>query len=242
MNRLMQTFIDELYAADSEQDLKGALTTAAEALDLPRFVYLGISKRVMGGPLVITTYPGAWEHRYLGRAYQRIDPVVTQAFSSHAPFHWGTADTLRGLTKRQLQIFDEAAMFGLRCGFTVPIHDEIGRMSAVTFASPEKPEVFQGSLKTNEDLLHLMAVHFHVHARQKLGFGASSAWPRLSPRETQCLQWAAHGKTRWEISRILRVSPRTVAFHIDNARAKLDATSTTEAVAKAVREHLITLT
>jgi DNA-binding CsgD family transcriptional regulator len=228
MNRLMQTFIDELYAADSEQDLKGALTTAAEALDLPRFVYLGISKRVMSGPLVITTYPGAWEHRYLGRAYQRVDPVVAQAFSSHAPFHWGTADTLRGLTKRQLQIFDEAAMFG--------------RMSAVTFASPEKPEVFQGSLKTNEDLLHLMAVHFHVHARQKLGFGASSAWPRLSPRETQCLQWAAHGKTRWEISRILRVSPRTVAFHIDNARAKLDATSTTEAVAKAVREHLITLT
>ncbi len=235
----MQTFIDELYAADSEQELKGAMLTAAQALDLPYFVYLGISRRAMDSPLVITTYPGAWEHRYLDRAYQRLDPVVTQAFSSHAPFHWGTDDTLRGLSKGQLQLFDEAAMFGLRCGFTVPIHDGIGRMSAVTFASPEKPEVFQRSLKNNEDLLHLMAVHFHVHARQKLGFGASSAWPRLSPRETQCLQWAAHGKTRWEISRILRVSARTVAFHIDNARAKLDAASTTEAVAKAVQENLI---
>jgi DNA-binding CsgD family transcriptional regulator len=240
MNRLMLTFIDELYAADSERELKSAMMTAAEALDLPQFVCLGISKRTMASPLVITTCPGAWERRYLDRAYQRIDPVVTQAFSGHAPFHWGTDDTLRGLTKEQLQIFDEGAMFGVRCGFTVPIHDEIGRMSAVTFASQEKPEVFRRSLQTNEDLLHLMAVHFHVHARQKLGFGASSAWPRLSPRETQCLRWAACGKTRWEISRILRISPRTVAFHIDNARAKLDASSTTEAVAKAVQEHLVT--
>lgn len=238
--RLIQNFIDELYAADSEQELKNTMLTAAEALDLPNFVYLGISKRAMANPLVITTYPAAWERRYLGRAYQCIDPVVMRAFSSRAPFHWGTDDALRNLSKNQLQIFDEAAMFGVRCGFTVAIHDEFGRMSAVTFASQEKPKVFQRSLQTNENLLHLMAVHFHVHARQKLGFGASSAWPRLSARETQCLQWAAHGKTRWEISRILQVSRRTVAFHIDNARTKLDAASTTEAVAKAVWENLIT--
>ena len=131
----MQTFIDELYAADREQEFKGAMLTAAQALDLPHFVYLGISKRAMDSPLVITTYPGAWEHRYLDRAYRRIDPVVMRAFSSHAPFHWGTHDTLAGLSKKQLRIFDEAAMFGLRCGLTVPIHDDFGRMSAVTFAS-----------------------------------------------------------------------------------------------------------
>ena len=240
MNQLLQDFIDQLHAADSEPEFKGAMTTAADALGLPRFVYLGISKRAMLSPLVITTYPGAWQHRYLGQAYQRVDPVVSRAFSDNTPFHWGTQDTLRGLSKKQLQVFDEASEFGLHCGFTVPIHDDMGRMSAVTFASSEKPTVFQKDLRHHEDLLHLMAIHFHVHTRQKLGFGVSSAWPRLSPRQTQCLQWAAHGKTRWEISRILGLSPRTVAFHIDNARAKLDAASTTEAVAKAVRAHLIT--
>lgn len=239
MGRLLQTYIDRLHGANSELELRTAMTRAAEALGLPRFVYLRISKRAMHSPLVITTYPGAWEHRYLSRSYQHIDPVVARAFSGHAPFHWGTDDMLRGLSKRQRQLFDEAAEFGLRCGFTVPIHDEIGRVSAVTFASPEKPKAFQRNLRRNEDRLHLMALHFHVHTRQKLGFGASGAWPRLSPRETQCLQWAAHGKTRWEISRILGISPRTVAFHLDNARAKLDAASATEAVAKAVQEHLI---
>ncbi len=240
MNQLLQDFIDQLHAADSVPEFKGAMTTAAEALGLPRFGYLGISKRAMLSPLVhLTTFPGAWEHRYLGQAYQRIDPVVSRAFSDHAPFCWGTEDMLRGLSKNQLQVFDEASEFGLRCGFAVPIHDDMGRMSVVVFASSEKPTAFQKDLRLHEDLLHLMAIHFHVHARQKLGFGVSSAWPRLSPRETQCLQWAAHGKTRWEISRILGLSPRTIAFHIDNARAKLDAASTTEAVAKAVQAHLI---
>ena len=94
MNLLMQSFIDELYAADSEQELKSALVTAADALDLPRFVYLGISKREMASPLVITTYAGAWEHRYLDREYQRIDPVVSRSFASHAPFQWGTHDAM----------------------------------------------------------------------------------------------------------------------------------------------------
>ena len=240
MNQLLQNFIDQLHAADSVPEFKDAMTTAAEALGLPRFVYLGISKRAMLSPLVITTYPGAWEHRYLSQAYQHFDPVVSRAFSDHTPFYWGTEDTLRGLSKNQLQVFDEASEFGLRCGFTVPIHDDMGRMSAVTFASSVKPTAFQKDLRLHEDLLHLIAIYFHVHARQKLGFGVSSAWPRLSPRESQCLQWAAYGKTRWETSRILGLSPRTVAFHIDNARAKLAAASTTEAVAKAVQEHLIT--
>ncbi len=55
MSQLMQTFIDELYAADSEKELKSAMMTAAEGLDLPRFVDLGMSKRAMASPLVITT-------------------------------------------------------------------------------------------------------------------------------------------------------------------------------------------
>ena len=103
MNRLLQNFIDQLHAADSEPEFKDSMTTAAEALGLPRFVYLGISKRAMLSPLVITTYPGAWAHRYLGQAYPRVDPVVSRAFSDHAPFHWGTEDTLRGLSHRQCE-------------------------------------------------------------------------------------------------------------------------------------------
>lgn len=105
MKRVLQTFIDQLYSAGSESDLTNALTTAVEALDLPRFAYLGISKRAMDNPRVITTYSGAWAYRYFDQAYQNIDPVVVRAFSSHLPFHWGTPDTLNNLSKKTAPVF-----------------------------------------------------------------------------------------------------------------------------------------
>ena len=45
--------------------------------------------------------------------------------------------------------------------------------------------------------------------------------------------------TSVEIARKLRMSKRTVDFHINNARLKLRATTRTEAATKAVAEGLI---
>ena len=42
----------------------------------------------------------------------------------------------------------------------------------------------------------------------------------LSPRELECLEWAARGKSAWEIGRLLNISRRTAAFHLDNAKMK----------------------
>ena len=36
---------------------------------------------------------------------------------------------------------------------------------------------------------------------------------KLSPRELECLKWAAAGKTAWETSIILDISEGTVKFH-----------------------------
>ncbi|WP_066530032.1 helix-turn-helix transcriptional regulator [Erythrobacter sp. CCH5-A1] len=56
--------------------------------------------------------------------------------------------------------------------------------------------------------------------------------PALTPREADCLAYVAEGKTDWEIAVILSLSEATVRFHIDNARAKLDAATRAHAVAK----------
>jgi DNA-binding NarL/FixJ family response regulator len=67
-------------------------------------------------------------------------------------------------------------------------------------------------------------------------------WPKratLGKREVETLTWAARGKTSAEIAQILGLTKRTVDFHIDNARAKLDAATRTEAVIKAATGRLI---
>jgi len=63
--------------------------------------------------------------------------------------------------------------------------------------------------------------------------------PELNERETEILTWVARGETSAEIARKLRLSKRTVDFHIDNARSKLRAATRTEAVMKATSGGLI---
>jgi LuxR family quorum sensing-dependent transcriptional regulator len=61
----------------------------------------------------------------------------------------------------------------------------------------------------------------------------------LSKREQEVLQWAAEGKTEWEIGLILGVSEHTADKFIRSARLKLHAGNRTHAVAQAMRLALI---
>jgi DNA-binding CsgD family transcriptional regulator len=56
----------------------------------------------------------------------------------------------------------------------------------------------------------------------------------LSLREKEVLNWLKLGKTNWEISVILKISERTVKFHVHNIMKKLNAVTRGHAVAKAI--------
>src|SRR5262249_30131205 len=62
---------------------------------------------------------------------------------------------------------------------------------------------------------------------------------KLNEREIEVLSWVARGKTSAQIARTLRMSKRTVDFHIDNARIKLNAATRSQAAIKAVAGGLI---
>lgn len=63
----------------------------------------------------------------------------------------------------------------------------------------------------------------------------------LTTREVSCLQWAAQGKTSWEVGMILGLSERTVNFHIHNACRKLNVHSRQAAIALALQTGLLSL-
>jgi DNA-binding response OmpR family regulator len=75
-----------------------------------------------------------------------------------------------------------------------------------------------------------------------VGVARAGLWPKLielSDREVETLTWAARGKTSAEIAEILGITKRTVDFHVDNARTKLEAPTRTAAVIKAAAGRLI---
>jgi DNA-binding CsgD family transcriptional regulator len=91
---------------------------------------------------------------------------------------------------------------------------------------------FQRCIEQNRSVLQLMAMYFRVYARRRLSINRVIDGVALSPRELECLEWAAQGKSAWEIGRLLNISRRTAAFHLDNAKTKFGVRTICQAVAK----------
>jgi DNA-binding CsgD family transcriptional regulator len=120
----------------------------------------------------------------------------------------------------------------------LPLRQRFGE-TAVLAVSPD------GLLHTQDQEriigeLRVLASYFHSHVLRINGYDSANEM-LISARELDCLKWTAAGKTAWEASVILGISERTVRFHLNAAREKLDCATTTQAVAKAIMDNLIDL-
>lgn len=63
--------------------------------------------------------------------------------------------------------------------------------------------------------------------------------PSLTARQIECLRWTAQGKSSWDISQILGISPRTVDEHLDNACRRLGVKRRSQAAVEAAKAGLL---
>lgn len=232
MHRVFQNFIDLLSSAEDLHDFSKAMANTASDLDLSCFAYLALPKAREQKPRLISTYPSSWTAHYLRNRYQIIDPVIREALQTPEPFRWGADFRAISSSKAQQQLFDEAAQFGIRVGFTVPIHDGHGPVAALTFAADERRPSFEKRIDSYARVLQLMAMYFHAHVRRKLAYERDVGEVRLSPRELECLKWASRGKSAWEIGCILGISRNTVADYLENAKQKLGVRTIVQAATR----------
>ena len=69
---------------------------------------------------------------------------------------------------------------------------------------------------------------------QKLPEDSKAKLP-ITKRESEVLYWVSYGKTSWEISQILEMSPRTVNKHLEQVYKKLGVDNRTSAAAISIR-------
>ena len=231
MHRIFQAFVDGLAESTDAIGLESCMADAAASLDLTCFAYLAMPSRSDRQPLILSTYPREWTAHYLRSGYEQFDPVIVGALKSPEPFRWGLDMMSAKLSLAQQKLFEEAGTFGIHAGFTIPIHDGRGPIAAVTFASDDtRADAFRFQVERQVRVLQLMAIYFHAHVRRTLTSERVVGGILLSPREFECLEWAARGKSAWEIGQILGISRRTAAFHLDNAKARLAVRSICQAV------------
>jgi LuxR family transcriptional activator of conjugal transfer of Ti plasmids len=238
LDNALQEFVDSIQTARDDREFERTAACVAARLGFRWFAYLRI---VEGAPKLISSYPKSWTSRYFDLCYERLDPVVQRARLDHDLFGWTGGVAVPLGTKDQRRFFEEAASFGIQGGVTMPIRGGFGGIAAFTLASDNRDLRPERLITSSKDVLRLIGLYFHTHlaARQLTG-QTSTVNPVLSQRERQCIAWAARGKTISDTAVLLGISPRTVTFHVENARRKLDATSIAQCVAEALRRRLLT--
>lgn len=228
-----QEFVDALETAADEEGFEKVASRVTRRLGFQRFAYLRIADET---PVLISSYPRSWTTRYFKLRYQDIDPVVQRAAKEYDLFAWGGGAAVGG-AKGQKRLFDEATTFGIKSGVTVPIRAGFGRIAAFTVASSESVADTERRLAETSDMLRLIGLYFHTHisARHDRPLDRALKVTALTQRETQCLSWVARGKTIADIAVLVQVAPRTVVFHLVNARRKFGAGTIAQCVAEALR-------
>lgn len=74
-----------------------------------------------------------------------------------------------------------------------------------------------------------------TRSERPLAQGRGCTLPVLTPRQLECLRWAAEGKSSVDIASILCISPATVDGHIADACARLGVRTRIQAIVEAYR-------
>jgi DNA-binding CsgD family transcriptional regulator len=187
-------------------------------------------------PFVVDTFGESWRTHVREQKFEAVDPLQ---LSEHAaqPVDWMDLPRNRARTKRFFKDFSDFQLG--RHALTATFRGPSGDRSLLTLTSDvsEKrwPTVKQ------EFIAAIGVIHPVMHrAILKLRFQIDDLIIiRLTPREKECLVWAAHGHTSKKIGESLGLTPATVNFFIDAAVNKLSTANRAHAAAKAVALGLI---
>ena len=128
---------------------------------------------------------------------------------------------------------DPLNRLNIRFGLSIPFHNASGNHAALTICDTLASTINEAELERLA-LPLIDAVLATERSKNKLS-------TCLSQRETDCLQWAAAGKTSVETGIILGLSPHTVNQYLAAATTKLKAVNRTHAVTKAIGLGLLNL-
>ncbi|GEO12927.1 helix-turn-helix transcriptional regulator [Microvirga aerophila] len=224
-------FVEVCETLTSFEECMHAIRPIVADLGFSSFILTGLPllNRPLEPLVLLDSWPGGWMERYSSQNYFEVDPVGQNVLATSSPFLWGDAPNQRDESLSR-PMLGEAAEFGLRDGFCVPIHGATGWQSAFSFAHDRKIDASPRELAA----AHLLALTVYGRLRI-LHSEEPHARTRLTPREREVLTWAAAGKSAWETSALLGISEATVITHLDNTRRKLNAANTTHAVVVALQ-------
>lgn len=222
--------VQTLLSSNSTSELFQQLSKIAHGLGFDYCAY-GIRMPLpISAPKVemFNNYPISWQKQYQAQNYLATDPTVTLGIKSTMPFLWTD-----GLFASARELWEDARAHGLEYGWAQSCHDAHGIVGMLTLSRSDE-QIPENEVRSKMAELSWLVQIAHLGMSRHL---TPSMMPEanvtLSQREVAVLRWTAEGKTTSEVAEILKISDRTVNFHLNNAVSKLNAPNKTAAAVRA---------
>ena len=177
------------------------------------------------------SYPEEYLEVYVKNKYYNSDAVLFEFAANLSPINWKRVDEKCDFNYPAVNI---ALDFNLYDGWTHGIIDPTNLNVHMLFWGSS---VVDSSIRTEKILEYL--VPFYCEAYKRINKNVIPLQKPLTKREIEVLEWIKDGKSSWEISVIMKLSKRTIDFHIGNIKKKLNAVTRAQAVAAALHRNII---
>ena len=231
---IARQFSERSFEFMNKDELANGLESCAQELGFPYFAVLHhVDLRKNYGVLIhIDNYPESWSERFINSCLFLDDPVLHASLTTNLGFSWECLPKLIQLKSRHYRILDAARREGLHSGFTVPANIPGEAHGSCSFACSV------ASAFPSDCLLAAQLVgSFAFQAARRIccsGRPLCSRAAHLTPRQQDCLELVAQGKTDWEIGKILGLKEDSVTKVINAARRRYDVANRTELVVAAL--------
>ena len=176
-------------------------------------------------------WPKEWIDIYESNRFAAHDFLPMEARRRVGAFWYSDVATRLKLTEIQKRVYAAGVAFGWKDVLAVPIHGPGSLQGLVTLATRQELSLSAADRAAVE----MMARTVWEQCRTSEGFGMFAPdRAQLSPREIECLQWAAAGKSDADIATLVGIKPATAHFHVEQAKKRLGVKTRVEAVAVGV--------
>lgn len=220
----------------SKEEYTEVLAWIFAKLGIYKFSYVHLEPTPFENPKVSihSNCPAEWVDTYRKNALYKSDPVMANSAITSTPFFW---DEIPKETDVNNEIFEQSTSYGIKQGFTIPIHDPGRAFGSIHLSSEENDPDFAPIVRSNMFIIKALSIIAHQY--RPIEEASTEIALKLSPREVEFLHWLTLGKNYKEIGLIMSITERTVKFHAKQMTEKLDCINVKQAMMKALQLNLV---
>lgn len=233
-------FFAKLELATTQQQAEAILNDYLKGYGFQSYAFTYYSGHIKTGRKLrydcVSVALQPWHQYYLEQGYADVDRTLEEANIESMPIFWDVHQQLTfSKNKREERIRLESIEYEIDKGLSLPVYGP--EEDFVTLTLHQR----QGENSLVDYQLHqfewLSATQIYYHFIKKiLNLTAVGVAPyQLTRREEQCLMLTAKSWRVEHIAKELKISPRTVNFHLQNANKKMGANNKYQAVNKYFR-------